>query len=114
MATADLLLVPSRRLADGDTEGIPNVILEAMASGLPVVASNVGSITEVVRKDTGYVIDPDDVDTAINCLTEMIANRAAVDCKRHAARQLIETRFDAGRLIQLKVERLLRNQQESR
>ena len=114
MATADLLLVPSRRLADGDTEGIPNVILEAMASGLPVVASNVGSITEVVRKDTGYVIDPDDVDTAINCLVEMIANRAAVDCKRHAARQLIETRFDAGRLIQLKVERLLRNQQESR
>ena len=102
------------RSADGDTEGIPNVILEAMASGLPVVASNVGSITEAVREDTGYVIDPDDVGATINCLAGMLANRAAVDCKRYAARQLIETRFDAGRLIQLKVERLLRNQQEPR
>ena len=113
MATADLLLVPSRRLADGDTEGIPNVILEAMASGLPVLASNVGSITEVVREDTGYVIDPDDIDAVIACLAEMISDRAAVDCKRHAARQLIESRFDAGRLIQLKAKRLLCNQEAS-
>ena len=101
------------RLADGDTEGIPNVILEAMASGLPVLASNVGSITEVVREDTGYVIDPDDIDAVIACLAEMISDRAAVDCKRHAARQLIESRFDAGRLIQLKAKRLLCNQEAS-
>ena len=38
-------------------EGLPNVILEALGSGLPVIASNVGAIREVVREDCGILID---------------------------------------------------------
>ncbi len=52
MRTADCLVLPS------ENEGVPNVILEAFASGLPVVASNVGGIPEVLSKNYGRLIEP--------------------------------------------------------
>lgn len=55
MAACDLLCLPSRR------EGCPNVVLEALASGRPVVASRVGGVPELVRDDeSGVLVAPDD------------------------------------------------------
>jgi glycosyltransferase involved in cell wall biosynthesis len=52
---ADILVLCS------DAEGMPNVILEAMASGLPVVATRVGGIAEIVRHGvTGFIVEPND------------------------------------------------------
>lgn len=48
-ASADVFVVPSVTAKDGDQEGLPTTILEAMASGLAVVASNTGGIKEVVH-----------------------------------------------------------------
>ena len=57
LAEADVFLFPSLR------EGLPNSVLEAMAVGLPVVASNVGAIPEIVDvPDGGMLLDPGDVD----------------------------------------------------
>jgi glycosyltransferase involved in cell wall biosynthesis len=54
-AVSDVLCLPSYR------EGIPNVVMEALASGLPVVATNVGGIPEVVKAHCGILIAPKDV-----------------------------------------------------
>ncbi len=54
---ADILVVPSVVAQDGDRDGVPNVILEAMASRLPVIATDAGSIPEVVRDNaTGLLV----------------------------------------------------------
>lgn len=50
----DILLLPSH------SEGLPNVILEAMASGLVVIASAVGDIPVLLAKGRGFVIQPKD------------------------------------------------------
>lgn len=50
-ATADLVVIPSR------SEGIPLVLLQALASGKPVVASNVGAIGEVLDESCGFLVD---------------------------------------------------------
>lgn len=48
-ASADLFVAPSVTAADGDQEGLGLVLLEAMASGLPVVANDSGGISQVIR-----------------------------------------------------------------
>src|SRR3989344_500661 len=49
---ADLLVVPSIVTKIGDTEGLPVVIMEGLASGLPIIATDVGGIKEIIKN--GY------------------------------------------------------------
>jgi glycosyltransferase involved in cell wall biosynthesis len=61
---ADVLVLTS------DYEGTPNVILEAMAAGLPVIANNVGGVEALIGRDRGVLVDPTDD----NALTAAAAN----------------------------------------
>ena len=63
---SDLLVLPSYR------EGVPNVLLEAFASGVPVVATRVGGIPEVVKPNTGILVDAKDVDSLAEGLSEAL------------------------------------------
>ena len=57
-ATADIFIGPSIITPDGDTEGQGVVFLESMASGTPVIASNVGGIKDVVRDGFSGLLVP--------------------------------------------------------
>jgi len=56
LAACNLLALPSHN------EGVPNVVLEAMACGRPVVASNVGGIPEILTVKSGILVDKGDLD----------------------------------------------------
>jgi glycosyltransferase involved in cell wall biosynthesis len=109
MVTADLLLVTSVDLPDGDAEGIPNVVLEAMALGLPVAGTRCGSVAEVLNEQTGYLIPENASELVVQTITQMLKNPEEVQHRAAAARELVEDGFDADRLIAAKVE-LLRGQ----
>lgn len=67
MNMADIFILPSL------SEGAPNVIMEASASGMPVIASKVGEIPEMVLNDrTGILTPPKDVDAMTNALSRLI------------------------------------------
>ncbi len=64
---ADIFVLPSL------SEGMPLVVLEAMGTGLPIVASRVEGIDELVEHDfNGALFDPGDVDTLAECIVKLI------------------------------------------
>jgi glycosyltransferase involved in cell wall biosynthesis len=61
LAIADAVVIPSLLLADGRTEGMPVICLEAMAAGRPVIASKVGGLSEVIIDGAnGLLFEPGD------------------------------------------------------
>jgi len=58
-ATADLFIVPSIVAADGDRDGLPNVLLEAMAMGVPVVATRISAIPELIENGKSGILAPE-------------------------------------------------------
>jgi len=69
ISASDVLCLPSRM------EGCPNVILEAFASGRPVVASSVGGVPELVLDDRGVLVPPGDPEALARGLTAALARR---------------------------------------
>jgi glycosyltransferase involved in cell wall biosynthesis len=70
MATADVFALPSL------TEGLPVVTLEAMACGVPVVASKVGGVPEVVIHDyNGLLVDPGDSKELANSIIRLLSSQ---------------------------------------
>jgi len=106
LRAADCVVVPSVVSADGDRDGIPNIVLEAMATGIPVLATRAGSIPEAVSEDTGWVCqarDPEDLRRQLIAVRE---NPQLAEKKRRTARTLVESAFAARRLASRRAELL--------
>lgn len=72
----DLMSGSDAYLLTSDYEGFPIALLEAMRSGLPIIASDVGGVNEIVRPgENGYLISPDDEDAFVARLVELSADR---------------------------------------
>lgn len=74
-ASADVFVAPSITAKDGDQEGVPTAIMEAMASGLPVVASNSGGIAELIQdEENGFLVAEKDVDGLVSQINKTLSN----------------------------------------
>ena len=76
-------------------EGLPNILLESMAMGVPVVSSNLGGVIEAVQEGkTGYVVDPGDSDQLAEAIIKLWVDQEAYNRMSENARQLMEDQFD--------------------
>jgi glycosyltransferase involved in cell wall biosynthesis/SAM-dependent methyltransferase/GT2 family glycosyltransferase len=100
---ADVFVLASRIQRDGDTDGIPVALMEAMASGLPVVASDVSGVPELVRHgETGLLAPVDDDAALADTLRNILLDPDAAIERARAGRALVEDRFDvAGQALRL-------------
>jgi glycosyltransferase involved in cell wall biosynthesis len=72
-AAADVLAIPSFADVHGHAEGLPSVMLEAFAHGVPVVASHIGGIPEVLQHEQhGLLVRPGSVDDLRQALLRML------------------------------------------
>jgi colanic acid/amylovoran biosynthesis glycosyltransferase len=94
-----LFVLPSVTGKDGDMEGLPVVLLEAMARGLPVVATRHSGIPEVVRdRESGLLVPEGDPKALANALVELAMSPTRWPSLGRAARQAVEGAHDAKRL----------------
>lgn len=106
MQRADLLVLPSVPTASGRREGLPVVLIEAMASGLPVIATGISGIPELVRDDVSGLLVPPRDPVAIADAVERLADDASlrarlVQAGRHAVEEEFDLRSNAAQLLQL-------------
>lgn len=90
LTASDLMVVSSLE------EGLPNVVLEGMAAGLPIVATEVGGIPELVTHySTGILIQPSDAEALSNAVLEMISNNPLALHMSKQGRAKVATDFTA-------------------
>jgi glycosyltransferase involved in cell wall biosynthesis len=95
LAAADVFVLAPRVTADGDRDGIPNVLVEAMASRLPVVATSAGGVPELVAHDVnGLLVPPEDVVGLAAALRRLIAEPATRARLASEARRTVEADYD--------------------
>lgn len=92
---ADIFALTPCVTADGDRDGVPNVIVEAMACGLPVVTTDAGGVAEVVQHGVnGLVATPRDVGALARHLAELVTDGQRRRELGEAGRRMVEERFD--------------------
>jgi sugar transferase (PEP-CTERM/EpsH1 system associated) len=94
MRGLDLFVLPSLR------EGISNTILEAMATGLPVIATRVGGNPElVVAGETGLLVPPEKPISMAEAIRSYVINPKQLADHGHAARKRAETYFSIEKMV---------------
>ena len=94
---SDVFVLASVVTADGDRDGIPNVLLEAMACGLPAVSTTISGIPEVVTDGVNGVLVPSGDPVALATALESLLQSASLRQRLgRAARTSVLRYFDAG------------------
>ncbi|MEL7694501.1 MULTISPECIES: glycosyltransferase [Pantoea] len=110
LSEADIFLLPSKTASDGDMEGIPVALMEAMAVGLPVVSTFHSGIPELIENNvSGWLVEEDDPEALAETLLKLSQGEVDVAPVVAAARHKVETEFNQhiayGELAQI-LERL--------
>lgn len=99
MSQLSLFVMPSR------SEGLSYAILEAMACGKPIIASDVGGIPDLVEPGiTGYLVPPDQPQALAQALKRLIFDRPMMELFGSNSRRRVLTEFTAERMVQQTME----------
>jgi glycosyltransferase involved in cell wall biosynthesis len=97
VTAADAFVLPSVVQANGKMEGIPVVLMEAMASELPVVSTRLSGIPELVEDGvSGLLVSPRDAQALANALLSLYENRAKTPEMGRRGREKVLAEFTLG------------------
>jgi glycosyltransferase involved in cell wall biosynthesis len=94
-ALSDIFILPSKT-----GEGFPMVVIEAFASGLPVIGTNTGGQIEVIRDDqTGFIVEPNEPKQIAKKIEYLYENKELLEEMSKNCRKLIEKEFSWGKNV---------------
>ena len=100
MMNSDIFLLPSVTGSNGDQEGIPVVLMEAMATGMPVISTYHSGIPELVENGkSGFLVPERDVEALVDRLIYLIKNQEVWPSMGRAGREFVEKKYNIKKLI---------------
>jgi glycosyltransferase involved in cell wall biosynthesis len=94
---AAVFALPCRVLENGDRDGLPNVVVEAMAHGLPVASTTLAGVSEaVVDGECGLLVPPGDESGLADALQRLLSDGALRSRLGAQARRRVVSRFERG------------------
>ncbi|MEZ5599090.1 MAG: glycosyltransferase [Pseudomonadales bacterium] len=100
IAGATAMVLPCQVTASGDRDGLPTVLLEAMACGVPVLSTTVAGIPEIVDDGVnGFLVAPGDTVSLASRMQQLLADPELADRFGTAARSKAEATFDVRRNV---------------
>jgi len=94
----DIVVLPSITTTDGEHEGIPVALMEAMANGIPVVSTRSGSIAELVDENSGVLVPEKNVAELRDALASLLVDRQRRRALGRGGRLRIESEFNVLRV----------------
>lgn len=92
---ADMFVIPCVTATDGHHDGIPVALMEAMASGTPVVSSNISGIPELIEDDVSGLLTPEDsIEPLVEAILRVLTDEALSVRLARAGRERVHDRFD--------------------
>jgi glycosyltransferase involved in cell wall biosynthesis len=93
--SADIFCLPCRVLDNGDRDGLPNVLMEAMACGVPVITTPVSGIPEIIKDGhNGTLVPPDNAEALANAIQRISSDRMLARNLGRAGRLTVLEHFD--------------------
>jgi glycosyltransferase involved in cell wall biosynthesis len=98
----EVLLFSSIFILPSYSEGMPNGVLQALAAGLPVVATHVGGIPDILTHgENGLLIGPRNVDQIVEALSALLRNNELCERMRACNRRLAREKYDVDIIADL-------------
>ena len=97
---SDLFVLGCEIANSGDRDGIPNVLVESLAMGVPVVSTNVSALPEILKdKQTGLTIEPGDSHALADAMTHLLEDTQLREKVIENGKKLVHGSFDNKKLI---------------
>ena len=94
LTAANVFVLPSVIDLDGGMDNLPTVIMEAMATGLPVVSTNIGGIPEMVNEnETGFLVQPGETAAIADAIERVVNDCSLAANLGHSAYERARTLF---------------------
>jgi len=100
MGRATALVLPAMLAANGDRDGLPTVLLEALASGLPAISTELGGIPEIIDHEvTGLLVQPQDPRSLSAAMARLLADPTLAEMLAQNGRAKAAAVFDLRRNV---------------
>lgn len=109
MHGGDVYVLPCVWAADGDVDGLPQMLMEAMACGLPAISTRLVGIPDLIRDgETGLLVPPNDALALADAIQRLMHDRALSQRLAEAGLRWVHERFDLRNCLEPLIERYRR------
>lgn len=109
MHTGDVYVLACVWARDGDVDGLPQMLMEAMACGLPVISTRLAGIPDLVRhEETGLLVEPNDAAGLAAAIARLMHDRQLAARLAEAGRRWVAERFNLNTSLEPLIERYRR------